>query len=375
MSEPQSSGRLARQRRRSAGVLSSRWRALPAWGRFLVYSLMVLAALSLPNIPGLGDIMTPGSSWERVLVYPIGIYILLALGLNVVVGYTGLLDLGFVAFFAIGAYTMAILGTEFGLGFWLSLPIAIALSMLAGLALGSPTLRLRGDYLAIVTLGFGEIIRVTANNLESLGGPRGINGIPRPPSVPGLDALTFSVLNVKAYYYLIVGFIVVVIIVLKRLENSRVGRSWTAIREDEDAAELMGVPTLKFKLWAFTVGAAIGGTAGVIYASFQTAIRPADFPFILSATVLAAVVLGGAGHIPGVILGAFLVAWLPEVSREFSQYRVLVFGAVLVIMMIVRPQGLWPSRIRAAELKEGEGGMGQLGGEVGAVVAQAEGTR
>ena len=202
--------------------------------------------------------------------------------------------------------------------------------MLAGLALGSPTLRLRGDYLAIVTLGFGEIIRVTANNLESLGGPRGINEIPRPPSVPGVEALTFSVLNVKAYYYLIVAFIVVIIILLKRLENSRVGRSWAAIREDEDAAELMGVPTLTFKLWAFTVGAGIGGAAGVIYASFQTAIRPADFPFILSATILAAVVLGGAGHIPGVILGAFLVAWLPEVSREFSQYRVLVFGAVLV---------------------------------------------
>ena len=375
MNEKQSAGRLATRRSQSAEVLSRRWRTLPPWGRFLGYTLMVLVALSLPNIPGLGDIMTPGSSWERVLVYPIGIYILLALGLNVVVGYTGLLDLGFVAFFAIGAYTMAILGTEFGFGFWLTLPIAIALSMLAGLALGSPTLRLRGDYLAIVTLGFGEIIRVTANNLESLGGPRGINGIPRPPSVPGVEALTFSVLNVKAYYYLIVMFIVVIIIVLKRLENSRVGRSWAAIREDEDAAELMGVPTLKFKLWAFTVGAGIGGAAGVIYASFQTAIRPADFPFILSATILAAVVLGGAGHIPGVMLGAFLVAWLPEVSREFSQYRVLVFGAVLVIMMILRPQGLWPSRIRAAELNEGEGGMGKLGGEVGAVVAQPEGTR
>ena len=375
MTSKNSPGRLAARRSRSAGVLSQRWRTLPPWGRFLCYTLMVILALSLPNIPGLGDIMTPGSSWERVLVYPIGIYILLALGLNVVVGYTGLLDLGFVAFFAIGAYTMAILGTEFGLGFWLTLPIAIALSMLTGLALGTPTLRLRGDYLAIVTLGFGEIIRVTATNLESLGGPRGINGIPRPPSVPGVEALTFSVLNVKAYYYLIVAFIVVVIIILKRLENSRVGRSWAAIREDEDAAELMGVPTLTFKLWAFTVGAGIGGAAGTIYASFQTAIRPADFPFILSATILAAVVLGGAGHIPGVMLGAFLVAWLPEVSRSFSQYRVLVFGAVLVVMMILRPQGLWPSRIRAAELSEGEGGIAKFGGEVGAVVAQPEGTR
>ena len=353
-------------------TFGTRWRRLPWYGRWAGYLVLVLLAASLPSIPGLGDIMTPGSSWERVLVYPIAIYILLALGLNVVVGYAGLLDLGFVAFFAIGAYTMAILGTVVGLGFWVALPVAITLSMLAGLALGSPTLRLRGDYLAIVTLGFGEIIRVTATNLEFLGGPRGLNDIPRPPSVPGVEALTFSVLNSKSYYYLVLAFIVVVIIILKRLEYSRVGRSWAAIREDEDAAELMGVPTLKFKLWAFTVGAGIGGSAGVVYASFQTAIRPTDFPFILSATILAAVVLGGSGHIPGVILGAFLVAWLPEVSREFSQYRVLIFGAILVVMMILRPQGLWPSRIRAAELAEGEGGIGRLGGEVGGAVAQPE---
>jgi branched-chain amino acid transport system permease protein len=356
-------------------AIGARWRLLPTWGRWVGYLLMLLLALSLPSIPGLGDIMTPGSSWERVLFYPIGIYILLALGLNVVVGYAGLLDLGFVAFFAIGAYTMAILGTEFGLNFWIVLPIAITITMLAGLALGTPTLRLRGDYLAIVTLGFGEIIRVTATNLEFTGGPRGINKIPRPPSVEGVDWLTFSISNVKPYYYLVILFIAIVIIGLKRLERSRVGRSWAAIREDEDAAELMGVPTLTFKLWAFTVGAAVGGSAGVLYASFQTAIRPTDFPFILSATILAAVVLGGAGNIPGVILGAFLVGWVPEVSREFSQYRVLVFGAVLVVLMIFRPQGIWPSRIRAAELKEGEGGIGQLGGEVGAVVAQSEDNR
>jgi len=152
-----------------------------------------------------------------------------------------------------------------------------------------------------------------------------------------------------------------------RLEKSRVGRSWAAIREDEDAAQLMGVPTLKFKLWAFTVGAAVGGAGGVIFASASTSIQPTDFPFILSATILAAVVLGGAGNIPGVMLGAFLVAWLPEVSRSFSQYRVLVFGAVLVTLMIFRPQGIWPSRVREAELLEGEGGIDRLGGEVGAV--------
>jgi branched-chain amino acid transport system permease protein len=350
-----------------AGAMESagrRWAALPGSARAVGYVGLLLLAFALPNIPGLGDIMAPGSSWERILFYPIGIYVLLALGLNVVVGYAGLLDLGFVAFFAIGAYTMAILGTDFGWGFWQVLPVAIGLSMLAGLLLGSPTLRLRGDYLAIVTLGFGEIIRVTANNTEALGGPRGINTIPRPPSVEGVDALTYGIGDSKPYYYLLVVIIAVVIIVLKRLESSRVGRSWTAIREDEDAAELMGVPTLTFKLWAFTVGAAIGGMGGVLYASFQTSVRPTDFPFILSATILAAVVLGGAGNIPGVILGAFLVAWVPEVSRGFSEYRVLVFGAVLVILMIFRPQGLWPSRIRQAEMEEGTGGMGSLGGEI-----------
>ncbi|MCU0265878.1 MAG: branched-chain amino acid ABC transporter permease [Actinomycetia bacterium] len=355
---------------RAYEAASARWAALPGWARWVGYALILVAALALPSIPGLGDIMAPGSSWERILFYPIAIYVLLALGLNVVVGYAGLLDLGFVAFFAIGAYTNAILGGTYGWGFWTVLPIGIALAMLAGLLLGSPTLRLRGDYLAIVTLGFGEIIRVTANNTEFLGGPRGINQIPRPPSVEGVDALTFSITDSKPYYYLAVAFITVFIVILKRLERSRVGRSWTALREDEDAAELMGVPTLKFKLWAFTVGAAVGGATGVLYASFQTAIRPTDFTFIVSATILAAVVLGGAGHIPGVILGAFLVAWLPELARDLNKYRVLAFGAALVLLMIFRPQGLWPSRLREAELKEGEGGIGRLGGEVGAVVTQ-----
>ncbi len=178
-------------------------------------------------------------------------------------------------------------------------------------------------------------------------------------------------LDSRPYYYLVVVVIAIVIIIMKRLEKSRVGRSWTAIREDEDAAQLMGVPTLKFKLWAFTVGAAVGGAGGVIFASSTSAIQPTDFPFILSATILAAVVLGGAGNIPGVVLGAFLVAWLPEAVRGFDQYRVLVFGGALVVLMIFRPQGIWPSRIRAAEFSEGEGGIGRLGGEVGTVRSQA----
>jgi branched-chain amino acid transport system permease protein len=351
-------------------AMGERWRGLSRTSRWLGYAAMFILAVSLPNIPGLANIMAPGSSWQRILFFPISIYVLLALGLNVVVGYAGLLDLGYVAFFAIGAYSMAILGVDYGWGFWEVLPVGIGLAMLSGLLLGSPTLRLRGDYLAIVTLGFGEMIRQTANNLDSLGGPRGIIGVPRPPGIGNIPFLQFGVLDSRPYYYLVVVMIVIVIVIMKRLEKSRVGRSWAAIREDEDAAQLMGVPTLTFKLWAFTVGAAVGGGAGVVFASASTAIQPTDFPFLLSATILAAVVLGGAGNIPGVILGAFLVAWLPEVSRGFSQYRVLVFGAALVVLMIFRPQGIWPSKVRAAELSEGEGGIGRLGGEVGTVPAQ-----
>ncbi len=351
--------------------MGARWRALPGYARWLGYLAFFMFALSLPNIPNLDEVMAPGSSWQRVLFYPISIYILLALGLNVVVGYAGLLDLGYVAFYAIGAYSMAILGGTYGWGFWEVLPVGIGLAMVAGFLLGSPTLRLRGDYLAIVTLGFGEMIRETANNLDYLGGPRGIYDIPRPPSIGNIGFLQYGVLDSRPYYYLVVVVIAIVIIIMKRLEKSRVGRSWTAIREDEDAAQLMGVPTLKFKLWAFTVGAAVGGAGGVIFASSTSAIQPTDFPFILSATILAAVVLGGAGNIPGVVLGAFLVAWLPEAVRGFDQYRVLVFGGALVVLMIFRPQGIWPSRIRAAEFSEGEGGIGRLGGEVGTVRSQA----
>jgi branched-chain amino acid transport system permease protein len=304
-------------------------------------------------------------------VFPIGLYILMALGLNVVVGYAGLLDLGYVAFFAIGAYSMAILGSDHGWGFWPAVLVGIALSMLSGLLLGTPTLRLRGDYLAIVTLGFGEIIRVTANNTDWLGGPRGVTGIPRPPaiSLPG-ETLTFGALSVKPYWYLVLALIVIVIVICKRLEYSRVGRAWAAIREDEDAAELMGVPTLKFKLAAFAIGAGIAGAGGAVYASRNTAITPENFPFVLSALILAAVVLGGSGNIPGVILGAFLVAWLPERFREFQEFRQLFFGAALVVIMLFRPEGLLPNKRRRAELQEGTGGMGTLGAEVGAAATQ-----
>jgi branched-chain amino acid transport system permease protein len=344
------------------------WERAPGGARWAVYLALIVGALLLPSRT-IGGFMTPQSDWPTVLFYPIGIYILLAIGLNIVVGQAGLLDLGYVAFFAIGGYMMAVLGTRFGWSFWEILAVGVLASALSGVVLGSPTLRLRGDYLAIVTLGFGEIVRITAQNTDYIGGPRGIAGIPQPPDLSdfevfGVRPFTYGVLDPRPYYYLLVAVIVLVIIFAKRLERSRVGRAWSAIREDEDAAELMGVPTFKFKLASFAIGAAIGGAAGVVWAGKVISIIPANFPFILSATILAAVVLGGSGNIPGVMLGAFLIAWLPERFRELQDYRVLAFGAVLVLMMVLRPEGILPSRRRKAELAEGGGGLGRLGAEV-----------
>jgi branched-chain amino acid transport system permease protein len=352
------------------------WAGAPKWQRWLVYIALIIGALLLPA-SGIGSFMTPRSDWATVLFYPIGVYIALAIGLNVVVGYAGLLDLGYVAFFAIGGYSMAILGTMFGWSFWEILIVGVLATSVSGLILGAPTLRLRGDYLAIVTLGFGEIVRISAQNTDAIGGPRGIAGIPHPPNLSnfeifGVRPLRYGLLDPRPYYYLLVLLIVLTIIFVKRLENSRVGRSWAAIREDEDAAELMGVPIFRYKLAAFAIGAAIGGAVGVVWAAKVISIIPANFPFFLSATILAAVVLGGSGNIPGVMLGAFLIAWLPERFRVFTDYRILLFGAALVLMMALRPEGIWPSRRRQAELAEGTGGMGALGGEVGGPGGEVE---
>ncbi|MEU4763164.1 branched-chain amino acid ABC transporter permease [Actinosynnema sp. NPDC023794] len=348
------------------------WERAKTWQRFVVYLGAIVFALILPA-PWIGTFMSPGADWTTVLIYPIGTYILLAIGLNVVVGQAGLLDLGFVAFFAIGGYTLAYFATEHGWSYWPTVVFGIFLAAVSGVILGAPTLRLRGDYLAIVTLGFGEIIRITANNTDEIGGARGIPNIPHPTDMPAIG-LDFGVLPAP-YYYLMVAAIVLVIIFSVRLQKSRVGRAWAAIREDEDAAELMGVPTFKFKLLAFAIGAMIGGLAGGIYAGKAVFIEPGTFPFILSATILAAVVLGGAGNLPGVMLGAFVIAWLPERFREVdwlkealgkdpAEYRILLFGGVLVLMMALRPEGLLPSRRRKAELHEGTGGMGTMGAEV-----------
>ncbi|MGW4641184.1 branched-chain amino acid ABC transporter permease [Sphaerisporangium sp. NPDC004334] len=337
-----------------------RWATAPGYQRWLVYLLVIVFALLLPN-ESIASFMSPDADWTTILFDPIGIYILLALGLNIVVGHAGLLDLGFVAFFAIGAYSLAYMGTKHGWSFWTCLILGIVLAAISGVILGGPTLRLRGDYLAIVTLGFGEIVRIVALNTNEIGGAQGIFGIPTPPPIGGLE---FSIANPVSYYYLVVAMITLVVVISRQLEKSRVGRAWTAIREDEDAAELMGVPTFKFKLLAFFIGASIGGFAGVAEAAKINYIQPQNFPFLLSATILVCVVFGGPGNIPGVIVGAFLIAWLPERFREFHDYRYMIFGAVLVIMMILRPEGLIPSRRRRAEMAEGSGGMGSMGGEV-----------
>jgi branched-chain amino acid transport system permease protein len=341
-----------RARTSAVTSLPGRFAAMPRYARLSAGALLVIAFYLTPfwpDVPVLGWIVdTPGTKFESVLTDQIMVFTLVALGLNVVVGLAGLLDLGYVGFYAVGAYVTAILTSEHGnLPWLLCLPIAVVVSMLAGVILGTPTLRLRGDYLAIVTLGFGEIIRITANNSEWLGGPRGINNIGTPPDIhiPVLDwSLTFNVLDAKPYWYLGFTIILLVIFMLRRLEASRVGRAWTAVREDEDAAELMGVDTFRFKLWAFAIGAAIGGIAGVMYAGKVQFINPDNFQLQLSILFIAAIVLGGTGNMYGAIVGAVVVAWLPERFRGFSSRRYFVFGVVLILMMVFRPQGIIPRR-------------------------------
>ena len=310
-----------------------------------VIALIALAAL-LPyahNFAFTSFLNTPISSYEAVLVYPVGMFVLMALGLNIVVGKSGLLDLGYVAFFAIGAYTAAILGTKYHMNTWEVLPIGMGLAMISGVILGLPTLRLRGDYLAIVTLGFGEIVRIVAVNSPSIGGPNGIPAVPNPPSVLGIE---FSLDNLQGFFWIVLIMILLVIWIVRRFTVRRPGRAWEAIRQDEDVAMLMGVPTLRYKIWSFSIGAAIGGAAGVIFASKSMYVAPDMFSFNISVLVLSCVVFGGMGNIWGVIVGAVILAYLPERIRFISDARQLVFGLALVIIMNVRPDGLLPRKKR-----------------------------
>jgi branched-chain amino acid transport system permease protein len=286
---------------------------------------------------------TPITSYENVLVYPVGMFVLMALGLNIVVGKSGLLDLGYIAFFAIGAYTQGILSTLYGWNTWETLPFGIGFAMLAGVLLGLPALRLRGDYLAIITLGFGEIVRIVALNIEVTGGPNGIPGIPNPPSLFGLK---FDLMHTKNFFWLVFALILLTIWMIRRFTVRRPGRAWEAIRQDEDVAALMGVNTLVYKLWSFVIGAAVGGAAGVIYASKVMVISPDMFRFDISILILACVVFGGIGNIWGVVVGASLLAYLPDRIRFLSDARQMVFGLVLIIMMNLRPDGLLPRKKR-----------------------------
>ncbi|MFE3325846.1 branched-chain amino acid ABC transporter permease [Streptomyces sp. NPDC059176] len=268
------------------------------------------------------------------------IFVMLAVGLNIVVGQCGLLDLGYAAFFAVGAYTSGVISTQLHWPLLATVPFVIIVTVVAGIVIGGPTLRLRSDYLAIVTLGFGEIIRITANNISITGGPEGIYGIPS-LSVAGVD-LSGSI----AFYYVVLGIVSVAVLGANRLIRSRLGRAWRFIREDEDAAEAMGVHTYKVKLAAYIAGAVWGGLAGVLFAAQLSAISPASFTFLQSALVLMAVVLGGMGSTPGVVLGAVFVSVLPEVLRDVADYRYFLFGVLLIVVMVLRPQGVWPARTR-----------------------------
>lgn len=274
-----------------------------------------------------------------------GLYAVLALGLNISVGLAGLLDLGYIAFYAIGAYAYALLSTRFGVSFWLALPLGGLLASAVGFILGIITLRLRGDYLAIVTLGFIQIVHLILNNWDSLtGGPNGILGIAR----PSIASFKFS--QPIHFYYLILAIAVLTAITISRLNNSRTGRAWIAMREDEIAAEAMGIDTTKMKCLAFSMGAFWAGVAGVFFAGKFAFVSPESFTFFESVFVLAMVVLGGMGSIPGAIISAIILIILPEVLRGFASYRMLIFGAALVAMMVFRPQGLIGSPRRKVEL-------------------------
>lgn len=362
-------------------ALGSRVGALPRPVKMVLMVLAALLAYALPiiNPPFLS---TPDTDFGGVL-FIVSVYVLVALGLNIVVGYAGLLDLGYVGFYAIGAYVVAVMTSQHGSWpFLLTIPVAVAVTMLSGVILGAPTLRVRGDYLAIVTLGFGEIIRITAVNLEWLGAAAGIPQVGRPPSVelftvphlnwesgvPLIDsdrsttAFQFGVIDIIPYYWMALTVIIIILMADVLIKDSRVGRAWEATREDEDAAELMGVPTFKFKLLAFAMGAFVGGLAGTMFAGRQGFVSPQSFPILLSVLFLAAVVVGGQGNRWGAIVGAIIVGYLPERFRGFEEWRVLLFGLALMVLAIYRPQGILPPR-RTRQARKLEKKLDEIEGE------------
>ena len=355
-----------------SGGLRGWFGRLPWPVRTVVVLVVAVLAYLLPyvgKVPVIGpQITTDGIDWPSAL-FNMSYFVLLALGLNVVVGFAGLLDLGYVGFFAVGAYTVALLtspDSRFHTHWaWLaSVPVAIAVAMLSGLILGWPTLRLRGDYLAIVTLGFAEIIRIIATSTPNfLRGDQGFTEVPHPPGTHADGSPIFGVADATPYFWLGLSVIILVIFGVRNLDRSRVGRSWLAIREDEEAAEIMGVRTIKYKLWAFSIGACIGGLGGVMFAGEQGFVNSSTFVLQFSILVVAGVVMGGSGNIPGAILGGALISYIPDRLRGISdplfhtdlyEYRFAIFGVVIIVIMVLRPQGLIPSRRRAMELKDRE---------------------
>jgi branched-chain amino acid transport system permease protein len=348
-------------------------RRLPGW---LAWTLALAAAALLPLV-----LQQFGNAWVRIADMAL-LYVLLAIGLNIIVGYAGLLDLGYVAFFAVGAYLFALLASPhltesfpalasafpggLHITIWVALPLAAGVAALFGILLGAPTLKLRGDYLAIVTLGFGEIIRVFLNNLDHpinlTNGPRGIGQIDAIEMFGWklsrrLEIGDFEIASVTLIYWLLLALVVLAIIVSHRLADSRIGRAWMAIREDELAARAMGINTRNMKLLAFAAGASFGGVSGVVFAGFQGFISPESFSLMESIMIVAMVVLGGLGHLPGVVLGAVLLAALPEVLRyvagplqeltggrlDAAILRQMLIALAMIIVMLLRPRGLWPS--------------------------------
>jgi branched-chain amino acid transport system permease protein len=306
--------------------------------------ILVFILLVLPQVLGL--------FLSEVLTI-VGLYVLLGLGLNIVVGYAGLLDLGYVAFFAIGSYTLAVLTSPelgfFSLSFWEALPLVIVMGVFSGVLLGTPVLKMRGDYLAIATLGFGEIIRilVLSDFLRPwLGGAQGIGKIPK-AFIGG-----FEFAGPQQIYYLILAGCLLVIFISLRLRDSRLGRAWMAVREDEDVAQAMGINLVATKLLAFATGAGFSALSGAIFASKLGSVYPHSFNVMISINIVSVIIVGGMGSIPGVIVGAIALVGLPELLREFSEYRLFVYGAALVAMMLLRPEGLWPEAVHRREFHE-----------------------
>jgi branched-chain amino acid transport system permease protein len=333
---------------RKGGAVRTGLQRLPPGGQRVLKltSLLLLFFIlfALPKILGL--------FLSEVLTI-VGLYVLLGLGLNIVVGFAGLLDLGYVAFFAIGAYTMAVLTSPelgfFHFSFWEALPFAIIMGIISGVLLGIPVLKMRGDYLAIATLGFGEIIRilVLSDFLRPwLGGAQGVGKIPK----AFIGSLEFG--TPQMVYYLILAGCFLVAFISYRLRDSRLGRAWMAVREDEDVAQALGVNLVATKLLAFATGAAFSALSGAIFASKLSSVYPHSFNVMISINVICLIIVGGMGSIPGVIVGSIALVGLPELLREFAEYRLLVYGAALVAMMLLKPEGLWPSEIQRRELHE-----------------------